>query len=59
MFDNLFAIAGKTGTASILFALLLTILTAVAIGMCARERDRMRGHVHRVSRGARRRAHVL
>jgi hypothetical protein len=42
MFDNLFSIAGTTGTAAMLLALLLTLTTALMIGMWSRERDRMR-----------------
>lgn len=45
MFDNLFSIAGTTCTAGMLLALLLSVTTALMIGMWSRERDRMRlGH---------------
>jgi len=42
MFDNLFTIAGTTGTAAMLLALLLTLTTALTVGLCVRERDRLR-----------------
>ncbi len=42
MFDNLFTLAGTTGTAVMLLALLLGFTTALMIGMWSRERDRLR-----------------
>lgn len=42
MFDNLFSLAGTTGTAAMLLALLLTLTTALTIGLLLRERDRLR-----------------
>ncbi len=39
MFDNLFAFAGTTGTAAMLLAVLLTLTTALMIGLWSRERE--------------------